>query len=227
MRAIRGLLFLPIILFVSPALLLLALVILIMDTKEGPLRLLLLDEIRAFGWSRGFERFMSKVFIPTYVHNVQAFVLGAAGFLVITVGLRGLGFLPIWVVFISLGLEFTLLVFWAITVFYTPEEEITETENVLAHETAPEPEPPVIDVDKIANAMRELSAHLALLENRLRVTETRFEQLGKLDSSLQGLSSKLNAIVSDQFNLRVRREFETLVSEISQRTITNDKTEGR
>jgi hypothetical protein len=227
MRAIRSLLFLPIFLFVSPVLLMLMFVILIMDSKEGPLRLLLLDEVRAFGWSRGFERFMQRVFVPTYVHNIQAFVLGAAGFLVITVGLRGLGVLPIWVVFISLGMEFTLLVFWAITVFYTPEEEITETENVLAHEKAPEPEPPVIDVDKMANAMRELSAHLALLENRLRVTETRFEQLGKLDGSLQGLSAKLNVIVSDQFNLRVRKEFESLMSEISQRTITNDKAQTR
>jgi hypothetical protein len=57
-----------------------------------------------------------------------------------------------------------------------------------------------------------------LLENRLRVTESRFEQLGNLDASLQQLSTKLSLIVSDQFNLRVRSEFESLIGELGKRT---------
>ena len=224
MRFVRTLLFFPIMIFVSPALLLLALVILIMDTKEGPLRVLLMDEVRAYGVRRGFERFMKNVFIPTYVHNVQSFVLGAAGFLVVTVGLRGLGVLSLELVYIALAVEFTLLLMWAITVYYTPEEPITESEDVLVHKTHPEP---AIDVELLCNGMKELSAHLALLENRLRSAESRFEQLGKLDDSIQGLASKLNLIASDQFNLRVKKEFDSLLAELSQRTLMNEKSDPR
>lgn len=224
MRFIRTLLFLPILLMVSPALLLLALIILIMDTKEGPLRTLLMDEFRAYGASQGFERFMQNVFIPTYVHNVQSFVLGAAGFLVVTVGLRGLGVLPLEIVYVALAVEFTLLVMWAITVYYTPEEPITESENVLVHQKHTEP---AINVELLVHGMKDLGAHLSLLENRLRMTESRFEQLGKLDESIQGLSSKLNLIASDQFNLRVKKEFDSLLADLSQRTLVNEKPEPR
>jgi hypothetical protein len=220
MSFVRTLLFLPILIFVSPALLMLALIILIMDTKEGPLRVLLMDEIRAYGVSQGFERFMQNVFIPTYVHNVQSFVLGAAGFLVVTVGLRGLGVLPLEIVYVALAVEFTLLVMWAITVYYTPEEPITESDNVLVHQKPPEP---AIDVELLCSGMKELSAHLSLLENRLRMTESRFEQLGKLDGSIQGLTSKLNLIAGDQFNLHVKKEFDSLLAELSQRTPVNEK----
>jgi hypothetical protein len=212
MRIIRTLLFLPILLFVSPALILLALIILLMETKEGPLRSLFLDEIRAYGFEKGFERFMQDVFIPTYKHNVQSFVLGAAGFLVVTVGLRGLGALPIEIVYIALGVEFTLLVVWAITVYYTAEEPIPENPTVLVHQTPPEDR-----TEKLVATMKELGSHLALLENRLRAMESRFEQLGKLDSSLQSLSTRLNLLVGDQFNLRVKREFEQILAEVSQR----------
>lgn len=222
MRFVRILLFFPILIFASPALLLLALIILIMDTKEGPLRVLLMDELRAYGVSVGFERFMKNVFIPTYVHNVQSFVLGAAGFLVVTVGLRGLGVLPLELVYIALAVEFTLLLMWAITVYYTPEEPITESEDVLVHQ---KPVEPVIDVEPLCIGMKELSAHLALLENRLRSAESRFEQLGKLDDSIQGLASKLNLIASDQFNLRVKKEFDSLLAELSQRTLMNEKSD--
>ena len=220
MRLVRTLLFLPILIFVSPALLLLALIVLIMDTKEGPLRVLLMDEVRAYGVSIGFERFMQNVFIPTYVHNVQSFVLGAAGFLVVTVGLRGLGVLSLEFVYVALAVEFTLLVMWAITVYYTPEEPITESENVLVHQKPPEP---AIDVERLCGSMKELSAHLTLLENRLRMTESRFEQIGKLDDSMQGLASQLNLIAGNQFNLRVKKEFDSLLAELSQRTPVNEK----
>jgi hypothetical protein len=224
MRFVRTLLFFPILIFVSPALLLLALVILIMDTKEGPLRVLLMDQVRAYGVALGFERFMKNVFIPTYAHNVQSFVLGAAGFLVVMVGLRGLGVLSVELVYVALAVEFTLLLMWAITVYYTPEEPITESEDDLVHQEHPEP---AIDLEPLCNGMKELSAHLALLENRLRSTESRFEQLGKLDDSIQELAAKLNVIASDQFNLRVKKEFDVLLAELSQRTLMNEKSEPR
>jgi len=218
MKFIRAILFLPVLFFISPALLILGVIILLMDTKEGPLRSLLADEVRAYGLDVGFERFMQNIFIPTYRHNVQSFVLGGAGFLVVTVGLRGLGVLPVTVVYFSLGVEFMLLVIWAITVYFTPEEPITENPAVLVHQSHPVQQPLAPDrSDRMVATMKELSAQLALLESRLRTTESRFEQLGNLDSSLQELSTKLNLLVSDQFNLRVRKEFELLVAEMGQR----------
>jgi len=219
MKFIRALLFLPILFFISPALLILGIIILLMETKEGPLRTLLADEVRAYGFDEGFGRFMQNVFIPTYRHNVQSFVLGGAGFLVVTVGLRGLGVLPVTIVYFSLGVEFMLLVIWAITVYFTPEEPITENPTVLVHQTHPLQQQSVAAdrSDKMVASMKELSAQLALLESRLRTTESRFEQLGNLDSSLQELSTKLNLLVSDQFNLRVRKEFEQLLGEMGQR----------
>jgi hypothetical protein len=225
MKFIRALLFLPILIFISPALLILGIIILLMDTKEGPLRSLMADEIRAYGFDVGFERFMQNVFIPTYRHNVQSFVLGGAGFLVVTVGLRGLGVLPVTIVYFSLGVEFMLLVIWAITVYYTPEEPITENPAVLVHQSHPVQQTASPErSDRMVATMKELSAQLALLENRLRTTESRFEQLGNLDASLQELSTRLNLLVSDQFNLRVRKEFEQLVAEMGQRL--GEKTNG-
>jgi hypothetical protein len=217
MRYIRALLILPILVFVSPALLILGLIILLMETKEGPLRSLMMDEVQAYGIGDGFERFMQKVFIPTYRHNVQSFVLGGAGFLVVTVGLRGLGVLPLGIVYVALGVEFTLLNMWAVTVYYTEEEPITENPAVLVHQTAEKDRN-----EKLVSTMKELSAHLALLENRLRMTETRFEQIGKLDDSMHELATKLNLLVSDQFNLRVKKEFDQLLTELSQRVTGNN-----
>ncbi len=228
MRLIRFLLLLPILLLVSPALILMAIIILIMDTEEGPLRTLFADEVRQFGLSVGLKRFMQRVFIPTYRHNVHSFVLGAAGFLVVIVGLRGLGMLPIELVFTALGVEFTMLILWAITEYFTEEEPITESDDVLIHQNlrkSQPTQPPQVDNDKLIRALNDMSAHLSLLENRLRATETRLEQFGKLDDSLQELSGKLNLIASDQFNLRVKKEFEQLLSELGHRTTSNNSSE--
>jgi hypothetical protein len=217
MRLLRMLFFIPVLLFVSPALLLLAGVIVLLETKQGPLRSILFSEIRSYGYAQGFRQFMQNVFVPTYKHIVQSYVLGAAGFLVVTVGLRGVGVLPLEYVYVALAVEFTLLIMWAITVFFT-----TEDQTVSDHRKAVLQ--PLYDdkTEKLVNTMKDLSAHLALLENRLKMTETRFEHLGKLDGSLQGLSSKLNLIVSDQFNLRVKREFDQLLLELSQRASGNN-----
>ncbi len=218
-RFVRTILFIPIILFVSPALLLLGILILLMETKEGSLRSLFQDEVRAYGFLKGYSRFMQNVFVPTYRHNIQSFVLGGAGFLVITVGLRSLGVLPSGVVYVALGVEFTLLIVWAITMYFTAEEPITENHDVL-HENPLEDK-----YDKLANTIRELNTHLALLENRLQLTESKFEKLGQLDSSMQSLTAKLELLVGDQFNLRVKREFEQLVTELSGRIANQDQSE--
>jgi hypothetical protein len=217
MRLLRGILFVPVLVFVSPALLLLAGVIIMLETKQGPLRSILFAEIRSFGFAGGFRRFMENVFVPTYKHIVQSYVLGAAGFLVVTVGLRGVGVLRLEYVYVALAVEFTLLIMWAITVFFTVEDQAASEHRKAA--LLPQHED---KTEKLVNTMKDLSAHLALLENRLKMTEARFEHLGKLDSSLQGLSSKLNLIVSDQFNLRVKREFDQLLMELSQRASGNN-----
>lgn len=65
--------------------------------------------------------------------------------------------------------------------------------------------------------MKQLNTHLSLLENRLQMTESKFERFGQLDSSLQTLSTKLDLLVGDQFNVRVKREFEQLLTELSER----------
>ena len=223
MAFFRFLFFLPIIVLVSPALAVLGLIILIMDTREGPLRALLADEIRNFGFREGFRRFMQRVFLPAYGHAVHSFVLGAAGFLIVIVGLRGLGMLPIELVFVALGVEFTMLLLWAVTEYFREEEPITESPSILVHgkDLAASGAPATAQqegIQKLVRALSDTTAHLALLESRLRMTESRFEQLSRLDSSMQELATKLNLLVSDQFNLRVRREFEQLVTELGSRT---------
>jgi len=210
-RLIRSLFFIPILLFASPALLILSLMVLLMETEEGPLRSLLRAEVRAYGLKKGIVRFMQHVFIPTYKHNVQSFVLGGAGFLVLTVGLRSLGILPTQVVYVALGVEFMLLLMWAITTYFTPEEPITESPEVLRQS-------PIEDkYETLALTIRELSTQLALLENRLHSAEAKFDKLGQLDSSVALLSAKLDLLVGDQFNLRVKREFDQLLTELAER----------
>ncbi len=223
MAFFRFLFFLPIFILASPAFVILGLIILLMDTREGPLRALLADEVREFGLREGFRRFMQRVFLPTYGSAVHSFVLGAAGFLVVIVGLRGLGILPIELVFVALGVEFTMLLVWAVTEYFREEEPIMESASVLVHGKEVAPMADVAqahdeELQKLVRALSDTTAHLALLESRLRMTESRFEQLSSLDSSMQELARKLNLLVSDQFNLRVRREFEQLVTELGSRT---------
>ncbi len=223
MAFLRFLFFLPIMVLASPALIILGVIILIMDTREGPLRSMLADEIRRFGFGEGFRRFMQRVFLPAYGHAVHSFVLGAAGFLVVIVGLRGLGILPIELVFVALGVEFTMLLVWAVTEYFREEEPITESPSILVHgkdvaEASETAQAQREELQKLVRALSDTTAHLALLESRLRMTESRFEQLSSLDNSMQELATKLNLLVSDQFNLRVRREFEQLVTELGSRT---------
>jgi hypothetical protein len=228
MIVLRFLIFLPVVVLASPALLLLALIILVMDTEEGPLRRLLADEVRQFGFRKGFRRFMQQVFLPAYGHAVHSFVLGAAGFLVVVVGLRGLGTLPIELVYAALTVEFTMLLMWAVTEYFRAEEPITESDSVLQSQRGrpQEKEFGQPEVEKMVRALTETTAHLALLENRLRATESRFEQVAHLDGSLKELATKLDLLVSAQFNLRVRKEFEQIVAEMGSRVTDREKDNG-
>jgi hypothetical protein len=155
---------------------------------------------------------MERVFVPNYKNHIQSFVLGAAGVLVIAVGLRGIGVLPVEYLYLALGVEFTLLTVWAIMIYYTPEEPEAElSPNAhLAGQTS--------GTRDLIEAMKELSTHIAFLERRLAVTEAKFEHLGHLDSAMQTLSTRLNLLVSDQFSLRVKREFDQILADLVQRT---------
>jgi hypothetical protein len=57
------------------------------------------------------------------------------------------------------------------------------------------------------------------------MTESKFERLGQLDSSLQALSTKFDLLVGDQFNVRVKREFEQLLTKLSERIGEQTKVE--
>jgi hypothetical protein len=116
-----------------------------------------------------------------------------------------------------------MLLVWAVTEYFREEEPITESPSVLVHgkDLNASVDPALAhqaELQKLIRALSDTTAHLALLESRLRMTESRFEQLGRLDSSMQELANKLNLLVSDQFNLRVRKEFEQLVTELGSRT---------
>ena len=71
--------------------------------------------------------------------------------------------------------------------------------------------------EKFISAAKGLTDHLALLEGRLRMTETKFEELARLDSAMSDLSKNLELIVSDHLNSRIKREFESLLSQLTQR----------
>jgi hypothetical protein len=279
-KLVKGLVMIPIFIFALPALVILALVILILETEEGSLRELVMLEVQAYGLARGFGRFMQKIFIPSYSNNIQGFIIGGAGFLVVTVGLRSLGILPTEVVYVALGVEFTLLLIYGTMTYYSIEEakeaviakvgerevasavdrhetlihsikelsgQITQLATRLKTAEAKVDQLGKVDAtlqniygkldtivgeqsalrlnkefsEKFAGAMKDLNSQFAVLESRLRSTESKFDQFSLLDTSLQAVSRKLEMIAGDQFNLRVRKEFERLVSELNQR-ITAD-----
>ena len=217
MGFIRGLLFIPVLICALPALIVLYVLILIGEVNEGPLRTLYAAEIRKFGFKAGFRRFMQNIFVPAYRNHTQSFVLGAAGFLVTAVGLRGLGVIAIEWVYVALGIEFMLLTLWALTMYFAPEEKMEEDALTNGNGGAKH-NPSALTSKELVESVKELSTHIAFLERRLAVTESKFEGLGTLDTAMQTLSTRLNLLVSDQFNIRVRKEFEQLLAEMARRS---------
>jgi hypothetical protein len=253
MKAIRMILFIPIVVLALPAILIIVAIVLLAESKEVPLRNVLAFETKRHGFARGIERFMQGVFIPTFRYNIQAFVLGGAGFLVITVGLRGLGVLPLELVYVSLSLEFTMLMLWAITVFFTasdleeglkpaaivlpppPLEKNPELIKALGTVTARFDqlgmriaglEMKMAQMDSLDGTIRGLSSRLDVVasdEFVQRFTKE-FEKFGALDESLKALASKFDILVNDQLNLRVKQEFDQLLAELTERTVGHGRT---
>ena len=117
----------------------------------------------------GFGKFMVYKFIPQYSNNVQGLVYMGAAFLIIIVGLRGLGELagqiaivprfllegkkvsPNWVM-VALFLEFALLMVMAITTFFTPEEPMFDEPTVHKGDM------PSDELQRIKNQMAEIKS---------------------------------------------------------------------
>jgi hypothetical protein len=209
---------------------------------------------------------MRENFIKAYKYNIQGFVIGAAGFLVVAVGLRSLGILPKEVVYVALGIEFMLLIVYGVSMFYVvddkngtttaaekhdPQEKIaasiaqlsnqfTQMHSLMQKADARAEKPSNLDAtlrslietlsarqmnpaeskemnQKFLTASKDLTDHLALLESRLRMTEQKFEELARLDTAMTELSKHLDLIVSDHLNSRVKREFDMLLAQLTQR----------
>jgi hypothetical protein len=75
---------------------------------------------------KGFRLFMSHFFTEKYSNMVTGMAYGGAAILIVAVGIRGLKFIPAarpsWILF-AITLEFVLLLFMALTLIYTEEEE--------------------------------------------------------------------------------------------------------
>jgi hypothetical protein len=119
-------------------------------------------------------------------------------------------------VYVALGIEFMLLTLWALTMYFAPEEKMSE--DGLTNGNKGKQEASALTSRELVESVKELSTHIAFLERRLAVTESKFESLGKLDTAMQTLSTRLNLLVSDQFNIRVRKEFEQLLTEMAKRS---------
>jgi len=74
----------------------------------------------------GFRIYMRFYFTQNYSNIILGLVYVGAAVLIIIIGLRGLKFIPATepsLVFFSLGLEFSLLILYAITIMFSREEE--------------------------------------------------------------------------------------------------------
>lgn len=99
---------------------------------------------KALHWSRGsflyrlihindsFTMYMRFYFTVRYSNTVLGFVYIGAAVLIIIIGLRGLKFIPSTkpsLIFFALGLEFSLLIFYAFTLMYSRQDEELEPER--------------------------------------------------------------------------------------------------
>ncbi|MBI5473309.1 MAG: hypothetical protein HY961_13275 [Ignavibacteriae bacterium] len=159
---------------------------------------------------------MAKIFVPGYKNIIQSFVLVGAGLLIIAVGLRTLTTLPLEAVYAALGLEYTLLLMWAVTVYYTDDSEMQTASATGAAEARS------ATTEVLIHSMEQLTFSVALLENRLRTTEGRFDKFSKLDSSLENLASELELLTTEQIGVRVRQEFERMIAEVSTRVLNKN-----
>jgi hypothetical protein len=265
-RTIKFLFFIPICILASPGLAVLAITILLVEQDGEPIRHDFFSDLKKHGFASGFSLFMQEKFIKNYKNNIQGFVIGAAAFLVVSVGLRSLNILPVEIVYVALGVEFMLLLVYGTSMYFTVGEK-SEGDASLTKREGPEilagamkelathvgqmnkqlhlaeakleqtnklehsmtqlrgkldaiPTDPQMQREfneKYLMAMRALADQTALLENRIRTTEGKFDNIMQINAALQTLSQKIELIVGDHISLRVRKEFEAMMAQISQR----------
>ena len=78
---------------------------------------------------KGIKIYMRNHFTDKYSNTILGFVYFGAAFLIVIIGLRGLKFIPISepsLIFFSLGLEFSILITYASTLFFSRPEYIEE-----------------------------------------------------------------------------------------------------
>lgn len=84
---------------------------------------------------RGLALYLRNHFTEKYSNSILSFVYVGAAFLIIIIGLRGLKFIPSSepsLVFFALGLEFSILITYALTLLFSkPEEQQTPPESNL------------------------------------------------------------------------------------------------
>lgn len=79
---------------------------------------------------KGISLYLRNHFTEKYSNSILSFVYIGAAFLIIIIGLRGLKFIPSSepsLVFFALGLEFTILITYALTLMFSKPEEQAQT----------------------------------------------------------------------------------------------------
>ena len=78
---------------------------------------------------KGIKIYMRNHFTDKYSNTILGFVYFGAAFLIVIIGLRGLKFIPVSepsLIFFSLGLEFSILITYASTLFFSKPENVEE-----------------------------------------------------------------------------------------------------
>ncbi len=161
-----------------------------------------------------FGRFMVYTFIPNYANNVNGIVYFGAAFLIIIVGLRGLGreagtisaipkFLlndvgsinPNWVI-AAILLEFFLLTLLATVTFFTPEENHHQEKAV--EDEIKVPQRPKVDMERELNDLRDLvEKEVKMVNEYLDKYEAIAEKLNKMQmKSVKAIQEMKDAIKS-------------------------------
>lgn len=84
----------------------------------------------------GIKVYMRFYFTAQYSNTMLGFVYIGAAFLIITIGLRGIKFIPPSqpsLILFALGLEFCLLLVFAVTTIYARQEDDTDAEQINSH----------------------------------------------------------------------------------------------
>lgn len=133
---------------------------------------------------RPFSSWMIAEIVPQYENNVEALAYLGAGFLIVVVGLRGIGYIPRdapELILLSIFLEFTIIGLMALLKFYKParSESVSRSEGKGT---------PVIKIEETHTQIAEMRRGWNRLEAHAREIDVDFQEfrkrLERLDHSL-------------------------------------------